>query len=257
MVVVEFLLGAGAVALGVWTARKSIRWAVGTGLVALASILFKLVIAHVPVGEPRLLPYDAYAAVANWYYEIPTLYLIGAGVAAAWASRWKRDLLLVLGGLFVVRVGWVLWESRDPGDRLTGRVQSDGVCLQSTPFSCSAAASASLLWHHGVATDEREMARLCDTREGVFGGTSDIGVFVALRKKVGDRVRAGAPELDALPTPCIVSVRLTPTLYHSIVVREVRGAEVVVMDPIHGILRLPRGDFLRRWTGGAIWIEAK
>lgn len=254
-VVLEILLGIGAVALGVWTARRSMRWAVGTGFVALASILFKLVIAHVPVGEARLLPFEWYAAIANWYYEIPTLYLIGAGVAAAWSSRWKRDLLLVLGGLFAIRVGWVLWDSRDPGDRLTARVQTNGACIQSTSFSCSAAAAASLLWHHGIATDEREMARLCGTREGVFGGTSDIGILVGLRKKVGDRVRAGVPKLDALPTPCIVTIRLTPMLFHSVVVREIGPDSVRTMDPLYGIRVESRDQFLNRWTGGAIWIE--
>lgn len=99
------------------------------------------------------------------------------------------------------------------------------------------------------------MADLCRTRPGIFGGSSEVGIVVGLRKKMGHRVRVDTPALDRLPIPCLVAVRLNAFVDHTIVVREVRGGELVVMDPLYGVDTIRLANFARTWTGTAIWIE--
>jgi hypothetical protein len=253
-----FALQAGlivlAAALGVLAARRSMKLAVGLGATGLALIAAKYALGWIPAAEARALPWGWYAHVAAWWYEIPAFFLAGAGLRAARASWWKRDLILVLIGLFAVRIGWNAWETRGGHERLTGTVTADGACVQSSVYSCAPAAAASLLWHHGIAADEREMAELCLTRPGL-GGTSECGLMRGLRKKVGDRVRIGAPRYESLPAPCIVSIEKNWLVAHTLVVREVTPDHVVVMDPAAGIGRVKRAAFEREWMGSAIWIE--
>jgi hypothetical protein len=85
-----------------------------------------------------------------------------------------------------------------------------GTCLQTTRFTCSPACAATLLRKHGIAASEREMARLCLTRQG----TTWQGLYRGLKLKT-----AGTPwdivvcsgsltELRAVQGPAILSVGL-------------------------------------------------
>lgn len=55
----------------------------------------------------------------------------------------------------------------------------EGVCLQTTQDTCSAACAATLLRHHGIPATEQEMAELCVTRRG----TTWWGLFRGLKLK--------------------------------------------------------------------------
>lgn len=243
-----------AAAGGVLAARRSLKLATGLGFVALALVLLKVVLGYIPSAEARLLPWDWYAEVDQWHFEVPAMFLAGAGVWATRKTWWKRDAILVLAGLLVVRAGWLLWETRGSLEGLHGTVGPDGVCLQSSGYSCSAAAAASLLWHHGIEATEREMAELCRTRPGL-GGTSECGLMRGLRRKSGGRARIAAPDYPELRTPCIVSIELNALVNHAIVVREARSDGVLAMDPMSGVRFLGRAEFERVWIGSAIWIE--
>lgn len=59
-----------------------------------------------------------------------------------------------------------------------------GVCRQTSPASCSAAAAATLLRAHGIAATEVEMAALCLTRPA---GTSMHGLYRGLKLKTAAR----------------------------------------------------------------------
>ncbi|HZN33494.1 MAG TPA: peptidase C39 [Pirellulaceae bacterium] len=79
-------------------------------------------------------------------------------------------------------------------------------CLQTTPYTCSPAAAATLLRRHGIAASEQEMARLCLTRKG----TSWQGLYRGLKLKT-----AGTPwdvEVCRLPAAELLASRSGPMI---------------------------------------------
>jgi len=80
----------------------------------------------------------------------------------------------------------------------TGDFWVDGVCIQSTPSSCSACAAATLLKSHGIETSEHEMSTLCLTRAW---GTSMWGLYRGLKLKAsgtGYRVEMRRQDIEDL-----------------------------------------------------------
>ncbi len=248
------LLAAIAVA-GALVARRSMPWAVGAGIPLLAVLVAKLALGRVAALEARLFPWDAYPYLEPWLAVAPAAFLAGAGLHAARSSVWKRDALLVLGGLFILRTGLTAWVSRDSLEGLDGRVRADGVCLQTSDYTCGPASAVALLHWYGIDSTEREMAELSATRPG-FGGTSESGLMLGLRRKLaGDGVpwirRCSYEELTA---PSLVSLRHTWLVGHCTMVAEVRPEGVALIDSQSGRCWLPRDRFLRAWTGSAITI---
>lgn len=179
VVLPPLLLLAGA-AGGAALARRSLKAGAAGGVAGLLMVLGKLAIARVPAAEARLLPFDAYPFIEPLWYLVPLGYTVGAGVWAARNCLWKRDLLLVLGGLFLVRLGLLAWESRGGHAPLRGVVDGEGICRQTTAWSCAPAAAAMFLDRHAIEATEREMAELCASRPGL-GGTSECGIVRGLR----------------------------------------------------------------------------
>jgi len=58
------------------------------------------------------------------------------------------------------------------------RIDENGVCIQSSMDTCSAAAAVTLLYHFGIETTEQQVAGLALTRKG--RGTNRLGLFRAL-----------------------------------------------------------------------------
>lgn len=255
-VVLPLLLLLAGAAFGVVLCRRSVRAGATGGVVSLAGVVGKAVLARIPAAEARLFPFDAYPFVEPLWYLFPLGYTLGAGLWAARSSLWKRDLLLVLGGLFLARLGLLAWESRGGHADLRGRLGDDGICRQTTAWSCAPAAAVMFLDRHGIPADEREMAVLCASRPGL-GGTSECGIARGLRRKMpGRRVEATAPgRLEDLPTPSLVSVRLNWLVNHCVMVEGLDAEGVKVADPIDGRRTVPRELFLREWTGSAIHVR--
>ena len=137
-------------AAGALLARRSMRLAVGLGGPLLAILLGKLALGRIAGAEAILLPWDAYPYVEPWLTMAPASFLAGAGLHAARTSVWKRDALLVLGGLFLLRTGLTAWDSSASLERLDGRVLADGVCMQTSDYTCGPAAAVALLHWHGI-----------------------------------------------------------------------------------------------------------
>jgi predicted double-glycine peptidase len=245
-------------AAGVAAARRSLKQATGLVDAMLSLILLKNGLSYVPEGEPRFLPWDWYPLVERWWFLYPGMLIFGVGMGLFHQSMWKRDVLLIAAGLLLLHCAAVGWVMGRPSD-LMGTVRPDGVCLQTSGYSCSAAAAASLLHLYGVAATEREMAELCVTCNGGLGGggTTHSGILRGLRIKLGDakRVRVARPTYETLPQPSMVGMKLSPTLTHSILVLRVTPTEVSVMDPLHGRGTMRRELFEREWLGSAIWAH--
>jgi hypothetical protein len=132
-----------------------------------------------------------------------------------------------------------------------------GTCLQTTPYTCSPAAAATLLRRHGIAASEQEMAGLCLTRHG----TSWQGLYRGLKlKTAGTRwdVQVCRVDADQLlrgnAEPMILSVGLergasadgaftrefgwVPGVSHSVVLERVTSTgAAVIADPASEMCR--------------------
>lgn len=146
----------------------------------------------------------------------------------------------------------------------------DGVCLQTSPATCSPAAAATLLRAHGIPATEREMAGLCLTREG---GTAAHGLYRGLKLKTAgtpwdvEVIDTDAAGLRAMsPGAAILTVRLdrtpgtdsryeqlwgwTPGVRHTVVFYRFTGDGKVEMgDPSVGRERWSAKDLGVLWHG--------
>ncbi|MBC8352620.1 MAG: hypothetical protein H8E66_11560 [Planctomycetes bacterium] len=123
-----------------------------------------------------ILPFSNLVIIGNW---LPPL----AGLLAGFA--WRR----IYGRIFrksictsalAVAAGYaaVLPMLGEPPE-CNNQWDRDGICLQTTVHTCTAASAATLLRLHGIETTETEMAQLCLTREG----TTWMGLYRGLKHK--------------------------------------------------------------------------
>jgi predicted double-glycine peptidase len=247
------------IAAGVWALRRSP--ALATGLVAAMCLLLilKAVICHLPAAEPRLFPWNWYPYVEPWWTLFPAMFIFGAGSSLVRASMLKRDVLLVGGGFLLLRCGVVAVLTDQSHELLTAVVRENGVCLQSSSYSCAPASAAMFLHLYGVTATENEMARLCVTRSGstVTSGTSESGLLRGLRIKLMDRATPmiSTPAYEKIPTPSLVTIEVRPRTGHSILVSAVEPGQVRVLDPRYGPGVLPRAQFEKIWQKSAIHVQ--
>ena len=143
------------------------------------------------------------------------------------------------------------------------------VCLQTTPATCSAASSATVLHSLGIQTTEQEMAELCLTRNG----TTWLGLYHGLATKLlGTRhtVKFFECAIDDLPTlaknsPLLLCCKLQnltarhvpeyvteggwkPGIAHSVVYFGRIQGHHIVGDPSRGYEVWSREDLEILWT---------
>ncbi|MHC4606410.1 MAG: cysteine peptidase family C39 domain-containing protein [Planctomycetota bacterium] len=248
---IHVLLDALGAAAGVAVARRSLRLATFFCLAALAVVLSKFAFFTIPAAEARLFPWDFYPYVEPWWAYPFVFFLLGAALYAARRSMIRRDLLLVFGRFLLLRVMDAAWADVRPHPPLTGTVNEAGFCAQTSAYSCGAASAAMFLHLHGIETTEDEMARLCVTRSGYLGGTTEAGVLRGLRRK-GLQARVCAPE--EITAPAIVPIRLNWFVGHFVVVRRVRRDRVLIADPTQGFYIMSMEKFRGMWQGSAIEV---
>jgi hypothetical protein len=184
---------------------------------ALCVLVLALVVAHVlwVSDRPwvaRVLPVSSVIVLGN---ALPPLVAFLAGLS--WrlipGNVARRGMLLAaLVGVCAFRSFGPVFVSPVPSTNDRWR---RGVCLQTSPATCSAAAAATLLRAHGIDATESEMARLCLTRER---GTAAHGLYRGLKLKtagtpwdveVFDTDPAGLRAMA--PPAAVLTVRLDPT----------------------------------------------
>jgi ATP-binding cassette subfamily B protein len=119
-------------------------------------------------------------------------------------------------------------------------------------MECGPAALATVALHHGLRVS---VARLREAAGTDLQGTSleqlravaeQFGFMAA-----GGRAKEGA--LETMPLPAIAHLN-DPPRGHFVVVHKVEAAEVLVADPAVGVVRLPREEFMRRWSRAVLLL---
>lgn len=126
----------------------------------------------------KVLPFSNLIVLGNWFPAF-----LGFLGGLAWngipGTRLKKSTYLV--GMVVLAVVAVV-------KPLQGRIPEcgdhwlNGVCLQTTPHTCSPCCGATILAHAGIETTEQEMAELCLTTKGTLWQ----GLYRGLKLKTAD-----------------------------------------------------------------------
>lgn len=157
------------------------------------------------VALSRLIPHPSLIVLGNWFP-----YFVAILAALAWNSSECRSRRRLLVGFLSLSCGVSLsWPLLGQTPEC-GHNWDQDVCLQTTPYSCSAASAATLLKAYGIPATEAEMAGLCLTRRG----THWMGLYRGLSLKTEGTLwtvevaRATSEELKSHPGPVILAVRL-------------------------------------------------
>lgn len=207
--VIMAAIAAGLFLLTCWLSRSLLAWQ--CDVAGAAVVILLIVYIRTVWYDPRLaelLPFSNLIVVGNW---LPLFAATLAGLAwrrisgMAIRRTFTTAELAVAGTLAAVfpLLGSVP-ECGERWDKL-------GTCLQTTRYTCSPAAAATLLRKHGIEATEQEMAGLCLTRRG----TSWQGLYRGLKLKTAGTAwdvqvcRCSPDELERLGnSPLILSVGL-------------------------------------------------
>ena len=207
----------------------------------------------------RLAPWDDYV-----FFERFPIFLGGLMLLMLCFHRLagsKRLLVSVLGILFgiysLIGAGAPLIGSFC-ASRLDDTVAGTPEVIQSTSWSCSAAALAWALRLNGEQVTEARVARLALTNP--IYGTQQRGVLRAAHKLGWETVVIQEhtwERLVAAPKPLLASVRLCSTLYHEVVIIAADDERVTVGDPMLGEGDFTREEFLSKWRGDLIVLQRR
>ncbi len=237
-------------------------WGLGY-LVPMSVVLVRVVVARRP--EWALHPLIAWQWTGRWAF---------AGAAAAVAMLFatlvpklpvKRDRW-ALGGLVIVLVSYLgIWPtvsaawSRDRLMSLVTSIPPDGVCRQSTDYTCGPAAAVTVLRRLGVSAEEGALALAAGTSPAV--GTPPEALVRAIKEQFGSQgVRAelhGFRSVDDLSShlPALVVVRFGLLLDHWLCVIENHGEWLTVADPLSGPVKMSRSELESRWRHEAVTLR--
>ena len=145
--------------------------------------------------------------------------------------------------------------------RLQTKFDNDGVCLQSTDYTCGPAAAVTALRKLGLTAEEGEMAILTCT--SFQEGTPLDMLADALRRQyaasglsVHCRVFHSVSELKQAGVTLAV-VKYGFFVDHWVAVLGATDSEVIVGDPLGGLERIPYQDFARKWRFIGIVLQRK
>ncbi len=146
---------------------------------------------------------------------------------------------------------------------LPGRIDADGVCFQSTDFTCAPAAAVTALRRLGFDATEGEIAVL--SRSSPVVGTLPGCLQTALQQRYGPAgLRCRYRYFDSLDQLedaglTLAVVRDSFLVDHCVAVLAVSDKLVTVADPVMGKVRIPRERFEKLWryTGVVLTRDAK
>lgn len=254
------MLAAAMILLGsVVTRRRPAVWK-SVAVAATCTALFWPLMRWFPDRFLRLLGSDVlmHIEVLGVIPAVLLLFTIAARHAQCFKQRRLSVWLVLMCTIYFVRNG--LWMVCPPVPDLGTVNLQNGVCLQSTNYTCVAASLVTLLRAYGVPATETEMARL--SRTEINYGTTDTRAVHALEEKLARRdveIRYETMDYDRLrqaDKPCLVSTKFSYFISHMVPVLEADENRVVLGDPLTGRRTLSVADFKEIWSDRGIYLHA-
>lgn len=139
------------------------------------------------------------------------------------------------------------------------RIDTDGVCRQSQPFTCGPAAAVTALNRFGVPASEGDLAMAAHTSPII--GTSPWDLYKTLKSNyASDGIECSflyMNSIDQLPADAVLLavVRDAPATDHCVAVLGVHENTVTVADPMAGLVNMPRDSFTQLWRNCGILLQ--
>jgi hypothetical protein len=142
-----------------------------------------------------------------------------------------------------------LMQQRFAGMQTT--VDRDGVCIQTTGYTCGPAAAVTALGVLGLPADEGELAVRSRTTP-LMGTLPECLRDALLDRYGGDALTCDVRAFDSIDALgraglTIAVVRLNFFIDHYVVVLDVTPETIVLGDPLRGKREVPREEFARDW----------
>ena len=249
------LLAGGGFFLGRWFSRLPKPWWLAGYFIPLL-LMFGFALA-------RRVPTLSFEPPLSWMMMGRNQYaVIGFSVAMVLSTPLsrltsRRDQIAVCIFILVGVAQGSVWPFLAPAFNrhflatLQTRIDSDGVCLQSTQFNCGPAAAVTALRRVGLHADEGPLAIQAHTSSGT--GTPPDILARTLAQQFGKdgltaeyRAFRSLEELRAAGLTLAI-LKFSLWLDHYVTVLEVTDSHVVVGDPMTGLLRLSHEEFKSRW----------
>jgi predicted double-glycine peptidase len=143
--------------------------------------------------------------------------------------------------------------------RIVTRYDKDGICRQTTDYTCGPAAAVTALGMLGLSAEEGELAIL--SHSSPVTGTLPGQLCSVLQSRFGDSgLRCQYRRFESIEQLkeseiTLVVVKDAVMLDHCVVVLEVGDFEVAVADPVTGKELIPYEQFERIWRFSGIAME--
>ncbi len=135
----------------------------------------------------------------------------------------------------------------------------DKVCLQTTHYTCGAAAAVSALYQYDIMAEEGPLALASRTTPSI--GTTEYLLAEAIEALYADRgISCRIRRFDSVEQlkgncPMIAVVKLRLGVDHFVTVLDVTSTEIVIADPMAGKAFLSHDDFAGKWRYAGILIQ--
>lgn len=256
----DIFLAIGCGLTGFWLGRGCSRlptpwWLLGY-FIPLGLIFFYGATIHFP---SLLNSASAFAWLLLGQKKFLILGFVAAMVLSTPLSRLsnKRDRQVVTLLVVAVVFSGSVWPflapmfNRSQLAQIQTHMDTDGVCLQSTDYTCGPASAVTALRKLGLPAEEGELAVLSGTSAAT--GTPPDLLAEVLRQKYGKdgltvnyRFFKSVDELRQAGLTLAV-VRFSFLVDHYVTVLNVNNLAVKIGDPLNGIQTLSREDFQKEW----------
>jgi hypothetical protein len=243
-----------------YAGRMTSHWWIVIALTCLGIITAFAIFRFYPAWEYHLIPsfLGDFVDIVRWAPFVTLFFGIAARKAT---SKFLPIELTILALLFfiyaIMRVNWI-YQGNDV-DPKKFEISDEGVCIQSTGYTCAPAGAVTLLKHFGIAATEKELADLSHTG---FSGTEIVPLARAIALKTREKglktdiITTDWDGLKQLPTPFIVNVKWAPMIDHVMVVFSISGTKISIANPLSGVVsEWNKKQFLNDWRGSAIIIK--
>jgi hypothetical protein len=260
---VALLCALAGVALGWWFSRlRSPYW--GIGYVIPVVVIFAYAIAFY---VPDILFLPPFSWMLTGIKKFGTFGFLATLLLMTPLSRVSqpriRVMIVVLMAVIVFFLS--IWpflapiSDRKELSRLQTKVDENGICLQTTAYTCGPAAAVTALRKLGLPAEEGQVAILSCTSDQ--GGTPVDMLAEGLRNRYGKeglavkrRVFKSISELRQVGLTLAV-VKYSLWEDHWVTVLKITDSEVIVGDPLAGLTHLSHNDFCKRWRFIGIVVQ--
>lgn len=258
-----FGIAAVGMALGHWASRSGV-FSRTSALVITFALVGLVLLGHFPSLVQRWPVFYPLAAGRVRFVLLAFAVTLGLSTPLAQLTRpTVRMLTCVIMALYVAALTILPFVGPAAVQGQLAELQTewdtDGVCRQTLPFTCAAAAATTALDRLGIAAEKGELAVAVRTSPVI--GASVWTLYRVLRQRYEPQGVSFSfvlfDTLEAVPHDGVMLAVMRDSVLgdHCVAVLEVSAHEVVIADPARGRVRLSTAEFLRTWRGSGIVLR--